>query len=179
MGNQDNTSSEKPAMQNSGSQLMSTSSLLTFGFKPPQRTNGPPTTTICTACRLPFAEGERRHNHHVSYARDWTVPVHVSCYKYIHVSNKYPHLKPPSKELNKYRKSHHKCYNSNKDRLNKKERQRHHNNKNKENKRSRSYYHANKDKTKERNRRWRQANKNKVNERERKHRLANRNKLNE
>ena len=205
LGNQDNTSSEKPAMQNSGSRLMLTSSLLDYGFKPQQRANGPPTTPICTACRLPFAVGEKRHKHHVSYRHDWTVPVHISCHKYIDNSNRYPHLKPAASETRKYYKQRDRYRQTNKNKIKKtlsqwyqankdkvrergipyreanrnKIRQYRLDNKDKIREQNRQYWLANKDKERERNRQYRLDNKDKIREQNRQYWLANKDKINE
>ena len=177
MVNQDNTSSEKPAMQNSGSPLIpTTSSLLDYGFKPQQRANGPPTTPICTACRLPFAVREKRHKHHVSYRHDWTVPVHVSCHWYIGNTNRYPHLKPPASEIRKHYKQWNRYRHANRNRINEKERQYKLANKNKINEQRRQYKLANKDKAKEYQKQYRTANSDRINEQKRQYRLANRDK---
>ena len=180
MGNPDDTGSEKSVTRNSHVQLTQmTSSLLDYGFKPPQRTNGPPTTPICTACRLPFAVGEKRHKHHVSYPRDWTVPVHASCHWYIGNTNRYPHLKPPASETRKHYKQWNRYRHANRDRINKTQRQYRLANKDKVREWTRQYRLANKDKIREQRRQYNLANKDKVRERERQYRLANKDKINE
>ena len=178
LGSPDDAVPEKPAMQNNGAQLAPTTlSLLGFCFDKPKGTDDQAAVPVCAACRLPFAEGERRHNHHVSYARDWTVPVHVSCHFFIHRSDKYPHLKPS--DTRKYHKWEVQYRQTNKSRI--KERMHKYNqvNKDKGKKQKRQYRLANKDKIRERRRQYNQANKDKIREQKRKYHLASKDKINE
>ena len=207
LGNQDDAGPEKPETWNNGSQSMPTLSLLGFCFEPPKGADDQATVAVpvCAACRKPFTDGERRHNHHVSYSQNWTVPVHLSCHNYIHNSDRYPHLKPSDNDLNKYRgkkrEQNRKYRHDNPDKISENDRKYYQTNKDKirqyrqancdkiseyqrqyrqaKKDKIRQYRQANLDKIRERESRYRQANLDKISERKRQYRLANIDKVRE
>ena len=197
LGSPDDAVSEKMAIQNNCAQLTPmTLSLLGFCFDKPKGADDQDTVTVpvCAACRKPFTDWEKKHKHHVSYYPSWTVPVHVSCHRYIHNSDRYPHLKPTDSDTRKYYKHKDLYCQTNRDKIREQGRQYRQTNKNKKKELNHQYYQANKDKIKERdhryrlankdkrkewNRRYRQANNDKERERHRQYRFDNRNKVNE